>query len=213
MPNPIFLLTLDIDETLVNGETTTPNITDCDFNGSDNFNDPSAWIGLIETLEKKCVHKGYQLIVNLVTAKASGSVDDSIDACQRSSLANYLPARDSKGKPCPLSSYERYLVRRHLSECVLSEFFYNKLLECNQSKSEEGEAFSDDAILPAIHICCKNNFNKGTSKALVLKALQTFYDITPLNLKIKVSALLQRVRLSVNVQFLLMHNSLNYQIY
>ncbi len=184
MPNNVFILSLDIDETLINSKSTTKQDV-FDFNGSDTFNDASVWLDMIAHAKTLCEIRGYQLIVKLITAKKGKTVDDTVDACHR-----YLPrlfiARTENGNAYDINEDTFYYAQLHVDGQIRNERFSNLLFLNNKDKKGEGWLVEDD-FMPAIHVC-QNNLMMGssnagnyfyTSKACVLEKVRLFYDIEP----------------------------------
>lgn len=179
-----FLLVLDVDETLLNSKTESR--FGFDFNGSKGFNDASGWLGLIDEVEEICRAQGYQLIVKFLSAKISGTVDDTIDACHQF-LRAHTALRYSDGGKYKEPTRKSYVAMRHLKGQELIERFFNHNFKDCHNLSTEGFAYANKAqVMPSIHVCNENKETVSregiktfiTSKATVLEKLRLYYGLT-----------------------------------
>lgn len=177
----LFILTLDIDETVLNSRT-DPSLG-FDFNGSEQYNDASGWLSLIEDLEVLCQAQGYKLAIKFLTAKSNGKVDDTVDACHQY-FTKHLYLRNKNGEQYKPPTRKSYIVHRHLNGQTLKEMFFNHNFKENKGLSVNGKLLNLGQLMPSIHVCAGNAgahpTNQSvamTSKALVLEKIKTFYGV------------------------------------
>lgn len=179
MTNRYFILSLDIDETLINDK----GDNDIHFNGSNLGNDASTWLDLIEYGQNECQQYGVEFVLQIITAKQTGTCDITTDGCHQH-LFQHLNPRRQNGQTFITGKDYQYLVRRHLEDEQLDELFDNFRIDTAIKKSPNGTAYQDTRLfLPSIHICLNNNTNadtdlKKTSKALVLEHIRQFFGIS-----------------------------------
>ncbi len=182
MVNKFFVLTLDIDETVLNSKTHKQY--GYDFNGSQGFNCASGWHTLIGDVRELCRAQGYELALKFLSAKTSGTVDDTIDACHQY-FSDEIFLRTSNSKRYKAPTKISYAVQRHVFGKTYTEIFFNKNFPLTHNFTDKGMSFSNTALMPAIHICYQNELENNdtlmgiyiSSKACILEKIRRFYGL------------------------------------
>jgi hypothetical protein len=187
----ILVLAIDIDDTLIHHCSTIKNNTSTyklSFNGSARL-----WQNYLKSYNRICSQYGYHLVIQIISAKASGNVDTTVDmVCE--SLKEFLNSTDKSGLPVPNRNPNTYDVMFHVDGFLLKKnkeirrdliketMSIHKLDQSIHSTFHTNICDYPDTnapdILPPVHIC-QRNMDSMTSKAYVLKHIQDHLEIPP----------------------------------
>ena len=164
-PKKIIVLCIDIDDTLINHQ-----------NGKISFNGtPAMWLEFLTNLQMHCESNGFKLVVQIISAKASGNVDCTVNLVVEH-LFQFLTVLTEDANvwfpPSPFVYHAMFHVEhRQLKKKIL----HNSHMEY----IDNYQPIADNSLLPAIHICQRNVVSRNhTSKALVMRHISQHFNET-----------------------------------
>ncbi len=170
MGKKMIILCIDIDETLMNSKTQPRSLVD--FNGSNHYDDSSAWTNFIKDMRQFCHRRSFELLVQIISGKQNALPDDTVDLVM-AHLGEFLPVVDKNGKPLSLMNTEtQYIVRRYV------ENHHQIDILCDLGEVANATIPWDTrALLPPIHLCFNNKPGDVVlSKAWVMKSIKEHFN-------------------------------------
>lgn len=160
------ILCLDIDQTIFSHDCPEEVL---DYNGSDSFDDPSAWVNLLSEMKAYCEAHSFELVVQIVTAKSG--VD--LLVCRAFyALESFLLPFNKYGKATrPFDDPTEGYASQDLPLYFIQH--WDMVKRC-KPKNKPETLVTDDMLLPPIHIC------GSRSKASAIKYIADhFLEETP----------------------------------
>ena len=184
MNNRRIILCLDIDQTIMNSHASL-DLTD--INGSNNYNDASAWINFLTEIKMYCEARSFQFFVQIITAK---NIADIMVQRVFNHLHPFLLPLNKQGEVKPTKVILKFIPTEGFVSEKNAPFYYMQHENMTKRLSSKNDTFIDDDLLPPIHLCRYNlvskklcpskSFVQDWSKALVMKHIaEYFLEITP----------------------------------
>jgi hypothetical protein len=192
MSNPILVLAIDLDYTIVNSRTSDFNNIDyngttTDANGKLKSNDSHMWLYYLNIIMTAAENRGFTLVPLLLTAKKDG-VPDFLVARVAQALQSVMRPRTKNGIPTPISADDpTYYAMRHIDEnCYKVQIPYapdaNSGYEIDMYQTVMYANHTD--LIAPVHICynnTKDGLEKITSKTAVLNIIKQYFNIPSAN--------------------------------
>ncbi len=172
------VLCLDVDNMLINPQTSPERTKFFDINGEDeliyvpNHNitqQPTGWYMFLQKLQQICTSKGVELNVQIISAKTSGDADDTINAVVTILYPFLKPMNTGTGTLYDDTMPSQYLYQVHVGENIENKRKNNMY---SSTSSANLGFFEDDFALPSIHIVLHNKDSGTTSKVKVMKHIE-----------------------------------------
>ncbi len=200
IPEKTIVLCLDIDECILNSRVHSQGFVD--FNGSELYDDESAWINCLEQISGFCQWHDVDCIVQIISAKKTALPDSTTDIVS-TRLAKFLHVLDKQGQRV-VKDFS--LIEGHPSHYLCRQYRIHNpscdlLVENARLKEHHVEGYNKNHIkhyadtilgffneneLPPIHLCYKNDppSFREPSKWQVMEVIRTFFSrpIPPKNM-------------------------------
>ena len=179
-PAQTIVLCLDIDGTLI---AQSDRADKADFIGSEDDNNASHWVNLLTRIKQRCAALNVHLIVQIITAKAAGGLDVTVDWVARY-LHDFLKPLDKQGEwidddtiPVSRGSPVQYYAMFHLDEEEPIKSLCDNATLIFSTKQQD---IINALLLPPIHVCYHNHPLGSTSKAMVMDTISKhFGEVIP----------------------------------
>jgi hypothetical protein len=175
MNEKTIVLCLDIDETVMNSKTKPARLVD--FNGSEKYNDATAWLRFLEETHSLCQANGFSFLVQIISSKSDALPDTTVDDVM-SHLSKFLSVLDDEGNPVDIDlPKNQYMIRRYLKN-NRQEDISTKI---RGTEDDICVITNTSHLLPPIHLCSNNKPGfPASSKAWVMRAIRKhFSDVFP----------------------------------
>lgn len=171
-PNSTIVLCIDIDGTLI--DSCQVHIHQVHFTGSIKNNDADHWVRLLLCLQQVCAQLNVHFIVQIISAKISGQIDNTVDWVAKY-LHTFLKPLNGDAQPIEshCSDYDG-IPTQYYAMCHRAANQTFKYLCDNLTVNQELmgiQSIVDDALLPPIHICFQNHPLGWSSKAMVMETI------------------------------------------